>query len=466
MRIVMVTDDVQIDRRILLEGETLSRYGHEVILLAEKGPDMDSFEHIGNVKVERVQYPLYSVSESRFLQASSFLSGALSRLSSLLLRVINMLSRVISKAANFLSITVSEGFSHAIVFNQRATILALHQWRRLRRLSLQERVLIDRIVFYNPDFIHVHDLPRLRVGVVAKKKLHVPLIYDAHELYPEIVTLTPTQRRLLARRERRYIKEATSVITVNEYIANEMSKRYGIKPPLVILNATSWPASLERGKPWDNFRERFAIEKDQKILLFQGWMSHTRGLQVLIHAMKRVPEHVHLVCMGYGDARPQLEAIAAMEGLNQRVHFMDAVPQDELLGWTASADMGIIPYQPVDLNTYYCSPNKLYEFIQADVPIIANDLPYLRQVIAGEQFGIVRRLSSIEDFASAIRVMCSDYEAHHTLDRMKKNIARRRHVYSWEEEQKKLLKLYFDLGCLSSLKQQDIVPTRQTSRAL
>src|SRR5579863_886653 len=54
MRVLMLTDDVQIDRRILLEAESLIRLGHEVILLAEGGGASPSFERIGNVKVERL----------------------------------------------------------------------------------------------------------------------------------------------------------------------------------------------------------------------------------------------------------------------------------------------------------------------------------------------------------------------------------------------------------------------------
>ena len=82
-----------------------------------------------------------------------------------------------------------------------------------------------------------------------------------------------------------------------------MAERYGIKKPQVILNATKWPENLRGDRHWNRFRVRFDIPEDHRILLFQGWMSATWGLQPLVRAMKRVPEHVHLVFMGYGEVR-------------------------------------------------------------------------------------------------------------------------------------------------------------------
>ena len=81
---------------------------------------------------------------------------------------------------------------------------------------------------------------------------------------------------------------------------------------------------------------------------------------------------------------------------------MPAVPQSELLQHSASADVGIIPYPHVDLNSYYCTPNKLFEFIQARLPILANDSPELRRFVHDEGFGLVKPMHSIKEIASAI----------------------------------------------------------------
>src|SRR5205085_12556213 len=85
-----------------------------------------------------------------------------------------------------------------------------------------------------------------------------------------------------------------------------------------------------------------------------------------------------------------------------RVHVIPAVPQRDLLAYCASADVGVIPYQAVDLNNYYTSPNKLFDFIQAGLPIVASDLPYLHKVIVSDGLGVVAKLDSPLAYADAI----------------------------------------------------------------
>jgi glycosyltransferase involved in cell wall biosynthesis len=399
----MVTPDSRyIDRRILQEAETLVRHGHEVILLAEWQENLPSHERIGNVKIER----LHSSTSPLFFRERVIL--------------------YIQKKLPVLS---------------RITRLVLGLSQKIRGLRLQEQAIFNRIIYFDPDIIHIHDLPYLSVGLYAKKYLRIPLVYDAHELYPEIGTLTAQQKRDLSWVEARAIPHCDLVITVNPFIAEEMAQRYHIPTPEVILNAVAVPDGFQVTLPEDRFRQQFPIPPEHQILLFQGWLSLDRGLADLVRAMAHVPASIHLVLMGYGEeAKITLSRLAIEENINQRVHFKDAVSQAELLFWTASADAGIIPYPPVDLNHYYCSPNKLFEFIQAGLPIVANDLPFLRQIVAGEEFGMVAPLTGIESFAQAIRTMFEPGLGG--PNRFKKNLLAKAVNYDWQVEETKLLNLY------------------------
>jgi glycosyltransferase involved in cell wall biosynthesis len=314
--------------------------------------------------------------------------------------------------------------------------------RRLRRLDDRERHLVERIRFYRPDVIHAHDLPQLRPAAVAKRELGVPLVYDAHELYPEIHTLTPPQKRLLAKREARYIRSCDLVITVNGYLAGIMAERYGIAAPAVILNATVAPAGFDERERYDRFRAVLPIPRDAVVLLYQGWMPPDRpGLDPLVRSMALVTNpRVHLVMMGYGEERDVLPSLTRELGLSNRIHFKDAVPQSELLFWTASADAGIIPYLPVDLNTHFCSPNKLFEFITARLPIIANDLPFLRDVVANNGFGVIRKLETPADYAAAIDTMFDDFPTR--TEHFRNSLLASGSRFAWCVEQEKLLSLY------------------------
>jgi glycosyltransferase involved in cell wall biosynthesis len=330
----------------------------------------------------------------------------------------------------------------------KAALLLLRSQMRKRKSPNAwlpyESLILDQARYYEPDVVHVHDLPRLALGVRIKELTGAPLVYDAHELYPEIATLTAAQKWALTRLEARLSPRCDRVITVNPFIAREMADRYGIEEPAVLCNAIDPPADLHRNGRPDRLRQDLELPPSTRILLYQGWMSRTRGLQELVRAMAEVDKRIHLVMMGYGEAREELVGIADELSLRGRVHFKDAVPVEELLWWTASADAGIIPYQPVDLNNYYCSPNKLFEFIQAHLPPIVNDLPFLRSVVGEEGFGVVAPLEKAESYAAAIG-RAFDPESGGT-ERFRERIRERAEAYSWSSEKTKLLDVYARIG--------------------
>jgi glycosyltransferase involved in cell wall biosynthesis len=115
------------------------------------------------------------------------------------------------------------------------------------------------------------------------------------------------------------------------------------------------------------------------------------------------------------------------------------VPQRDLPRFTAAADIGIIPYQATCLNNLYCTPNKLFEFVAAGVPIIATDLPELKRVVAGHGLGMISDTSTPRSIASAIDEFVRD-EARMRACRVNALAARRQ--LNWETESKVLVEIY------------------------
>jgi glycosyltransferase involved in cell wall biosynthesis len=500
MRVVMLTDDVAIDRRILQEAATLERLGHQVIVLAGHDAGRPSHEMLGATRVERL-IPVYDGRRERLvIRASGMVGNLVNRGSALSQRLVGAgfgwlfgLGRRMNQAARDLAAGVVEsgerrntkGFrrfgprvrrtvdvvhgrsGHVIdrgqgivagagvrltwriwwvagVANHRGGVLATKVVRRTRRLPVRDEQLATRTAYFRPDVVHAHDLPQLRGGHVAARNLGVPLVYDAHELYPEIGTLTARQRSRLGRLERRLMPTANASITVNPYIADEMARRYRMAKPHVILNAIDPPsADVEVEQAGNSFRAKLGLGADVRILLFQGWMSETRGLDRLITAVSQTSDHIHLVLLGYGSIIEDLRRHAVSLDVDQRVHFVDAVPQDELLSWTTSADAGVIPYPAVDLNHHFCSPNKLFEFIQAGLPIVANDLPFLRDVVVGEDIGVVAPIEDASAFGRAIEsLLGEDTVLLHQCRRRLVSVAPR---YTWAVQSDELVRIYESL---------------------
>jgi glycosyltransferase involved in cell wall biosynthesis len=437
MRIVMLTDDVQIDRRIVQEAQSLITQGHEVILLAGWQEGLPEFERIGQVKVERLRHPQFPV-RLRLIYA---LQG----------RVIWSLNWV-SRGGQWLIGRLSLAWQKLITLCAQGVNLLTRLFAQVvlgRGLPPHELAVYERVRRYRPEVIHAHDLPQLRPGAKAKRCLHVPLVYDAHELYPDQPRLTARQRRYLRRLEARYIGTADRVITVNSLLAQELTQRYQHPAVSVVQNAIDPPAAFDPTQHYDRFRQEYGLALGQILVLYQGFIAPERNLEVLVAGMKFVAERRFvLLIMGYGEYVQQLRLLAQREAVTDRVVFVPSQTQAELLYYTASADIGVIPYPyGRDSNTHYVSPNKLYEFIVAGVPILTNNLPYVRGVVETYGFGVWADMQTAEGFAAALTQFPVEKLAEY-----RRNLQQYQHQFWWEVEAEKLLALYQDLVPPSALR--------------
>jgi len=209
----------------------------------------------------------------------------------------------------------------------------------------------------------------------------------------------------------------------------------------VILNALDAQTNFDVNKKYDYFREKLPIKDTQKIVLFQGGYSPNRNLHLLVQSAKYIEnKDVVIVLMGFGDYEKELQQIAKDDKtLSKKVFFFPAVDQSVLLEYSASADVGIIPYPHIDLNSYYCTPNKLFEFIQAGLPMIANDSPELNRFIQENKIGYSKKIETEKDIANMI-----DTYFEQRID-YKSNILKVRGKISWSVEEKKFVEMMKDV---------------------
>jgi glycosyltransferase involved in cell wall biosynthesis len=286
------------------------------------------------------------------------------------------------------------------------------------------------------DRLHAHDLLTLPVGVVAAARSGAPLVYDAHELYPEVSTLTRRERWAWTLVERRLIGRADAILTVCESIAQELRRRHGVAAT-VVLNVPPYrePPPARAGV----LRRRAAVDDgDAPLILYTGGFAPHRGLEHLVRAAAGFDEGV-LVMMGWGRMEAELRALAHALGVSERVRITGPVSQAELQTYTADADLGVIPYEPVGLNNLYSTPNKLFELIAAGVPIVCSRLPELERFVEGEQLGLVVEPGSPAAITTAVNRLLADASLRESMRERALAASRR---LCWERESTKLAALY------------------------
>lgn len=91
-------------------------------------------------------------------------------------------------------------------------------------------------------------------------------------------------------------------------------------------------------------------------------------------------------------------------GLINRARFVPMAPHSELVEWTSGASIGIIPYENIGLNHWFCSPNKVWEYPNAGVPILASRLHFLAKMIKTWQIGwTIASDPSVSEIVSVVR---------------------------------------------------------------
>jgi glycosyltransferase involved in cell wall biosynthesis len=398
MKILMICQDVRIDRRIVLQAQTLVTGGYEAAILARAEPEAVVSGQWSVVSGRRQTptttpasgYPQPLATEDGIPVRRIRVEGRDPRL-----RWLFRLTTLTGRATYVGAVTAAKLWG-AVSANNTFNVLAL-----------------PAAIRAGADVYHAHDLINLPVAYRAARARGAKLAYDAHELFSEISNPWIRVRRGYWRRtEKRLLPACLLATTVNEFIAQEMAKRYGVPPPEVIYNCPQAPEGFdpEAAARAGHLHKALDLPAEVRVLLYQGWLGEGRGLEEMIRGAGRLRgANTVLALMGYGDYRLGLEAVASRGGLNH----------------------------------YFSSPNKLFDFIQARLPILANDLPFLRKVIAGRDIGMVAPMTSPDSVGEAMLGILSKLDDADTASRWRRNLTEAAQVYNWEHEGEKLLGLFY-----------------------
>ncbi len=311
--------------------------------------------------------------------------------------------------------------------------------------SHQGAILADAVIrSAKPDVVHIHDHVALTAAPIFKHFLDVPLVWDAHEIYQELAGSDPERAQANAAVIAQNSVYVDRFVTINDSIASYYAEQYpNLTNAIVLPNA-----AMKVGRPAYDGRlhEAAGLTKNQKILLFQGGMGLHRGVPQLVAAAKHFPVDWSLVFMGWGPLKDQMQQIVAKYPTasedNPRVAFIDGAPQDELPFWTAGASLGAIPYENTGLNHLYCTPNKLWEYPLAGVPILASDLQEMGRVL--RQFGIGKLIP--RDFNEEDILLAISELSEQELEEMCNNCRIYAGEQNWQANEHRLLRLYDELS--------------------
>jgi len=301
----------------------------------------------------------------------------------------------------------------------------------------------DLIVQLEPSIVHAHDLVTLSAGALVARQRGCPLIYDAHELerHTNYAWLNRWTKYWLARYEDVLIGRATSVVTVSDSIADWLATEYVIERPRVVLNSPAGLSPILSGSDSpERLRTRLGLTPDTPLMVHVGWVTVERGLDRCVQALQHLPRaHFAVVGPRYDATKMEMTHVARDLGVENRIHFVDPVPHEQVMSFIASADCSVIAIQNVSLNNYFCFPNKLLDSVMAGLPVVVANLRELRRFVERYDVGVVMDETDPLSIAAATREVLAN-AARYRPSREK--IADIEQHFGWLAQQKQLLKVY------------------------
>lgn len=278
------------------------------------------------------------------------------------------------------------------------------------------------------DLYEAHDLPALLPTAIAALARGKPLVYYAHELYPEMharvhfaglwklleSALVPLAHLVVTPERNR------SLIMLREYHARSM--------PLTVLNCPPFREPVQGTV----LRDRLAGMgvRQKTIVLYQGLIDSSRCMEELVQASHLFNDDIVLVLIGH----KYNEWMKKTDGryTSDRMVVIPHIPYEELFAYTASADLGILFYRNDCRNNFYCAPNKLHEYMMMGLPVVTCDYPGLKEIVEREETGICVNPEDPRAIADAVNRIAMD---NGLRNRMKENGLRvSRELYHWDKE--------------------------------
>lgn len=283
------------------------------------------------------------------------------------------------------------------------------------------------------DVLLANDLDALLPNYLVSKFKKVALVFDSHEIFSEMPTLTdrPLKKKIWKSLEKFLLPKMRHFYTVSDGYADWFEKEYQVRPEVI------------RNVP---FRHQIAqnnlsvllptANENEKILLYQGAVNFSRGIDKMILAMQYLND-CQLWIVGDGPMRAEFEELTKKLNLKDRVFFIGHVSPSDLRQITPLADLGLSLEEDYGISYRYALPNKIFDYSQAGIPILGTDLPEIKNTIEKYGIGKVVENHEAEHIAQKISEMLKEGKSVYA-----ENLKNAAEIFNWENQEERLKAIF------------------------
>lgn len=249
---------------------------------------------------------------------------------------------------------------------------------------------------------HLLSAAAARVAAFIRR---VPFVLEVRDLWPESLAVSGKGRGLLYRGLRvladvMYRTSPSIIVLASGNIEHIQARGISSRRIHYIPNGVD-PAAFEAAAPVSIAQ----IPDDKRTFVYAGAHGPANGLETVLEAaqilQQRGDESTHVLLVGDGPTKAELLASARRRQLDN-VSFADPVPKALIPGLLKACAAGIMPLADVELFSHGVSPNKLFDYLSANLPVVANVPGDVARMVQEAKAGIVVPPADAEALADAM----------------------------------------------------------------
>lgn len=311
---------------------------------------------------------------------------------------------------------------------------------RAERAILYSQKILRAALKTGASIFQLHDPELIPIGLWLKY-LGKKVIFDSHEDVPRQILNKPylnsPARYILGKvysvLENYTCKRLDAVIAATPYIRD---KFLSINQNTIDIN--NYPLLEE-------FAANFQGSHNHKELqvCYVGGISRIRGIVEMVEAMALVKTNLKLILGGkFGECG--IEKKVEAEPGWQKVTFLGWLDRDGVRKVLSRSIAGLVTLRPVE-NYVDSLPVKMFEYMSAGLPVIASNFPLWKQIVEGNDCGICVNPLDPGEIAAAMDTLATNPELAQKMGENGRWAVENK--YNWNKEEKKLVTLYYELGC-------------------
>jgi glycosyltransferase involved in cell wall biosynthesis len=222
----------------------------------------------------------------------------------------------------------------------------------------------------------------------------------------------------------------------------ELQRRFGERPRVAVIPdgvrtaSGLQPPATSLGSPASG--TTFTIG-------YAGHLYPWKGVDSIVEAVLALPG-TRAVIVGGHDKEPDLarvKALAQQLDVASRVTFTGLVPPGEVAARLAEADVLVLPNPQSAISNAFTSPLKLFEYMASGRPIVASDLPAIREVLRDNDNALLVEPGNPQALSAGIRRIMNDQAL---ASRLAAQAARDVLEFTWAKRAERLEALFATLA--------------------